>query len=263
MPFNKPASQVLVAALVVLVGVGRPAVAQDQPRLVCAALDAHEKRMALSVSNGCVSSSVPFEGHDITAEVSQDRATITVDGRFRYGRMKGNIGTTDCAGGQNVAFDVSGAEARRYRVVVNGDHVGVIDLTESTDRTCVRREERSVSAVDARVNHAFSNRRFAEAEFPVTTAPSLMGLLEPIIAGHPEALDGRPSMTIDIRPEASGGELVFEIRMLGYLDDSVSGEEFIGTVGEGGDGWILKSLWRRSLCARGKFAGQWTGENCS
>lgn len=93
-------------------------------------------------------------------------------------------------------------------------------------------------------------------------SPSLMALFAPLYNSHPEALEGRPSLTIDVRKTTSGNQMVVQITMLGLLDDSVSGEEFLGFVAHQENIWVLKSLWKRNLCSRGELAGQWTRKLC-
>lgn len=93
-------------------------------------------------------------------------------------------------------------------------------------------------------------------------ASSVLELFASVYKNHPDTLEGGSSMKIDVRKTASGNAMIVQIRMLGLLDDSVSGQEFLGFVGLREDGWVLKSLWQRNLCARGEQAGLWTRKLC-
>jgi len=50
--------------------------------------------------------------------------------------------------------------------------------------------------------------------------------------------------------------------MLGLLDDSVMGTEYLGFASQQQFGWVLKSLWKRNMCARGKSTGKWARGLC-
>lgn len=90
----------------------------------------------------------------------------------------------------------------------------------------------------------------------VRVAPALatntrfMQLIMPFIGNHPEADEGRPTLSLDVRPGKSG--LVFDLKMGGYLDDSVSGEHYRGHVVASPDGWKLESLGVKPTCYRGE-----------
>jgi hypothetical protein len=100
------------------------------------------------------------------------------------------------------------------------------------------------------------------AKWSPNGAASLMDVVAPIYAGHPETSEGRPTLKIELAPWPGQPAMQVRITMTGYLDDSVSGGQFVARVEEGADGWVLKKLWMRNLCARGAHAGQWTAELC-
>ena len=92
-------------------------------------------------------------------------------------------------------------------------------------------------------------------------APSVMALVEPIYRGHPEGPEGRPTLNIDLR-EGDTDNLVIEIELRGYLDDSVNGEQYRGIVVWSDQGWRLEALGQRNICARGSNAGVPTTSAC-
>lgn len=94
------------------------------------------------------------------------------------------------------------------------------------------------------------------------TAPSAMALVEPLYRGHPEASEGRPTLKIDLRPDEDGNGVIIDIEMRGYLDDSVSGEQYRALITWTEDGWTLKALGVRYICARGSTAGTPTTTLC-
>lgn len=94
-------------------------------------------------------------------------------------------------------------------------------------------------------------------------ADSLIGVFDPILRGHPESMDGNAAAKIAFEKNSSGDAFVVEIELDGLLDDSVSGQKFVGFVGPAADGgWQLQSLWLRQKCGRGDVAGQWVKGNC-
>jgi hypothetical protein len=49
-------------------------------------------------------------------------------------------------------------------------------------------------------------------------------LLQDLFEGHPEAMEGRPVLKIDLKQTEDRSALLIDLEMTGYLDDSVSGE---------------------------------------
>lgn len=96
------------------------------------------------------------------------------------------------------------------------------------------------------------------ADWSPKSAASLMDVVAPVYSGHPEALEGEPTLDIELAPCSGRQAIQVRVKMTGYLDDSVAGEQFLAVVEPGGDGWVLADLRKRHLCARGSGAGQWT-----
>jgi len=226
---------------------------------VCAEHNPSTRELTLVVSNQCVSSSFKYEGNNIEATVEQERASIQIKGGFRYTPPASGIGTTDCGGAKQVKIKVPGAEARRYSVVHNSTYLGLIDFTTKKGRVCATERAHSAFPTRSELNNWTS---VDVTGWKPKTARSLMELIAPVYAGHPEAQEGRPTLNVEVAEAPDGSAMQINVRMTGYLDDSVSGEEFAALAGEGQEGWVLKGLWKRQLCARGRTAGQWTSEPC-
>jgi len=251
------AARVAVVAVSIVLGIAGQAFAKDLS--ICAEHNPSARDLTLIVSNRCVSSSYKYEGHDIEATVEQERAWIRIEGGFNYTPPASGIGTTDCGGAKQLKIKVPGAEARRYSVVHNSTYLGLIDFTAKQGRICA--SERTHSAFPT----AAELKKWTAvdiAEWKPGTAPSLMELIAPVFDGHPEAVEGRPTLSVEIEEAPKDDAMQIMVRMTGYLDDSVSGEEFAGLAAMGRDGWVLKGLWKRQLCVRGPTAGQWTAEPC-
>ncbi|MES0881054.1 SH3 domain-containing protein [Roseibium sp. SCP14] len=85
----------------------------------------------------------------------------------------------------------------------------------------------------------------------VATAPDFIDVLVPFLKTHPESAEGSAGMDLNIRKEGSGYHV--NIRLTGYLDDSVFGEHFRGYVIRTSTGeWELLSMSVKTLCARGQ-----------
>jgi len=228
---------------------------------MCAEHNPTTREMTLNFSNGCVSSSYRYLGHDIEADINQIHASIRITGGFNYEPLQHGRGIKkDCGGRRSHTITVPDTEARRYYVSHNDEHAGLIDLTAETGRVCAK----PVSAGALHERNLMQGWKSVDpAKWSPKSAASLMDVVAPIYAGHPETSEGRPSLKIELAPWPGQPAMQVRITMTGYLDDSVSGEQFVARVEEGADGWVLKKLWNRYLCARGMHAGQWTAELCS
>ena len=100
-------------------------------------------------------------------------------------------------------------------------------------------------------------------EFKNKRSESVVGLFMPIMRSHPEALEGRPTMVFKLAKRTDSSGFVVEIVQTGYLDDSVSGQRFVGFVSWADGMWNLDSLWQQQMCYRGPTPGQWTKGSCS
>lgn len=85
----------------------------------------------------------------------------------------------------------------------------------------------------------------------LATSTNFIDVLVPFLSGHPETSEGLGIMSLNVEKVDD----VFEVEIIkrGYLDDSVSGEIFQGTViwtdrGE----WELIEMASKPICARGE-----------
>jgi hypothetical protein len=92
------------------------------------------------------------------------------------------------------------------------------------------------------------------------TAASAMALVEPLYRGHPEGLEGRPKLKIELRKEANA--LIIDIEQTGFLDDSVRGEKHRAIVVQSPKGWRLERLGAKRSCYRGGSKA-WRTDRCS
>jgi hypothetical protein len=94
-------------------------------------------------------------------------------------------------------------------------------------------------------------------EIGVTAAPSVMEALEPILG--PEMTEGA-SLSLTIT--AQRDDAVADVVRSGMADDSVSAGHLRVEFRREPDGWFATNAYRRSQCARGAQAGQWTSGLC-
>ena len=85
-------------------------------------------------------------------------------------------------------------------------------------------------------------------------AADFMDVLMPFLQGHPESDEGNAALDLKVRKADSGYSV--DIVMTGYLDDSLSGEHYRGTVVHTATGeWELLEMKVKPLCARGENIG--------
>lgn len=84
----------------------------------------------------------------------------------------------------------------------------------------------------------------------LATNTRFMNLILPFIGNHPETDEGKPTLTLNVRPDKNG--FVFDLKMGGYLDDSVSGEHYRGHIIASSEGWTLDHLGVKPTCYRGE-----------
>ena len=85
-------------------------------------------------------------------------------------------------------------------------------------------------------------------------AANFMDVLMPYLQGHPESDEGNAALDLKVRKADSGYSV--DIVMTGYLDDSLSGEHYRGTVVHTATGeWELLEMKVKPLCARGVNVG--------
>ena len=89
------------------------------------------------------------------------------------------------------------------------------------------------------------------------TAASAMALVEPLYRGHPEGMEGRPKLKIELRKEAN--VVIIDVEQTGFLDDSLRGEKHRAIVVRSPKGWHLKRLGKKRSCYRGGSKAWRTG----
>ncbi|MEZ5961310.1 MAG: hypothetical protein R3C30_12920 [Hyphomonadaceae bacterium] len=95
------------------------------------------------------------------------------------------------------------------------------------------------------------------SEVGVFGAPAVMEALEPLLG--PEVVEGS-NVSLSVRE--TGDDAVADIVRTGLQDDSVSGGHVRIEFRREADGWYPTNAYRRTQCARGGEAGQWTSGLC-
>jgi hypothetical protein len=96
------------------------------------------------------------------------------------------------------------------------------------------------------------------SEIGVFGAPTVMAALESVIG--PEAYQEGSSLSLTVREE--GDSAVADVVRSGMMDDSVTAGHLRIEFRREPEGWFPTNAYRRSQCARGDAAGQWTTELC-
>lgn len=99
--------------------------------------------------------------------------------------------------------------------------------------------------------HAASLKGFKAVKISpdLSSSDRVINLILPYIGNHPESLEGRPKLDLSIgRHETS---LIVDLKLGGYLDDSVAGEHYRGIVTRSSKGWELVELGVKYICYRG------------
>jgi len=246
--------------LLAAASLGAADIASAGPFSICAERNEAANEMVMKFGNGCVSSSIRYLGQDIKVEIDENRAWIRVSGGFNYEKLStGQIVTADCAGGKRLEVKLPYTGARLYSVSHNGNRAGTIDLTTSTGPVCTTPASAgTIGEMSLRTEWKSTD----PAKFVAKPAASLTDAVSPIYSGHPETSEGAPTLKLEVAPWPGQPAMQVRITMMGYLDDSVSGEQFVARVEEDEGGWVLKKVWSRNMCARGAHAGQWTSNLC-
>lgn len=95
------------------------------------------------------------------------------------------------------------------------------------------------------------------SEVGVFGAPAVMEALEPLLG--PEVVEGS-NLSLSVRE--NGDDAIADIVRTGLQDDSVSGGHIRIEFRREADGWFPVNAYRRTQCARGGEAGQWTSGLC-
>ncbi len=95
------------------------------------------------------------------------------------------------------------------------------------------------------------------SEVGVFGAPAVMEALEPLLG--PEVVEGSE---VSLTVRENGDEAVADVGRTGMQDDSVSGGHIRIEFRREADGWYPTNAYRRTQCARGGEASQWTTGLC-
>ena len=95
------------------------------------------------------------------------------------------------------------------------------------------------------------------SEIGVFGAPTLDEALSPLLAHGGEEAGG-----LQLSVREAGNEAVADIVRTNIADDSVSSGHLRIEFRREPDGWYPTNAYRRSMCARGALANQWTTELC-
>lgn len=95
------------------------------------------------------------------------------------------------------------------------------------------------------------------SEVGVFGAPAVMEALEPLLG--PEVMEGA-DVSLSVRE--NGDQAIADVVRTGLQDDSVSGGHVRIEFHREADGWFPVNAYRRTQCARGGEAGQWTAGLC-
>lgn len=249
-----------VTLIGVLTSVWSAAVAAS-PKRICGADHTAEKAVILEVSTGWVSGCYPYKGHSVEADIDESTATIKVSGRFDYGKPKGHSVTRDCMGHRPVKLKLSGVEARRYRAATDRGFTAILDLAADRNRSCIGKQREVASVI-----HPPFVRNLVTQLLPNTSGQTVQEIMAPLLKQVAVAHEGFGSLSLNIYKLGNGkitNRAVAEIKALDLVDDSVAGLHFTVLLRSTGQAWKALSVRRRSLCARGRHAGQWTDDQCS
>lgn len=109
-----------------------------------------------------------------------------------------------------------------------------------------------LAAADNKLDTSLEGFRSIKVAPGLATADKVIDLLLPYIGNHPESLEGRP--TLDLSFQKHEDSLIVDLKLGGYLDDSVSGEHYRGFIIQSSKGWELLDLGVKPVCARGSLS---------
>lgn len=277
----------LVTAIT-LVGAALSTPAHAKLGQICLELPAGANVVKAEISSGCISSGRDYSA-DFDIVVDGESALISIDGAFRAPENSFNIGTTDCMGSQIIEQEAEAAGPRRYSVVINGLYRGVLDASSNLAGA---REVRQCFAArwQLRLGQSAPLATYAKYQFDDWIAAqengsqsvvlgnsygTLAELTAALQSGHPESMEGRPRVEVQISPalwqrynrfidRSRQPFMAILIEEHGYADDSVSGKRIFAAAqfNEQSGKWTLNDHWHQLMCARGSRAGQWTDQPC-
>lgn len=252
-------------------------IAEARVAYVCPQLNTDTKALSVRIDSGCITGMARYKDNSLSLKVDQNHAMIAVTGDINYHPIESPIVTADCAGAKSITLEATGIEARRYNVTYNGERIGLSDLMkEPKPNACLSASLAKVASQSYPVAHASIYKDWANTMIPAWAelrSSNPLTLLAPLISGHPESNEGRPTLSISFGkrqwsryPVLSeyGNEpfLGVSIERHGFLDDSVSGDRHFAELRYNEGEWRVANLWSQSLCARGARSGQWSSEPC-
>jgi hypothetical protein len=95
------------------------------------------------------------------------------------------------------------------------------------------------------------------SELGVQAAPSVREALTPLLSS-----DVNEGATLQLNVAESGEAAVADVVRSGLEDDSVSAAQLRIEFRREPDGWYPTNAYRRTMCARGDNAGQWSATPC-
>lgn len=270
----------LTKLAIVLAGAGlamQAGTAQARVGYICPEYDRATQTLSVKVATGCITGMARLKGQDLQLIVDQDRALISVTGEINFHKIERQVVSADCNGRESFTLDGGVIEPRRYNVVYRNETLGALDLLGEAEATdCLKPSRASRGSSKDMVNPGtFNEWAFDEqGAWQEWRGGSVTALLKPILGNHVEAMEGKPGLTVSMKqarwyhwafPKLPVGQKDFlgvEIERTGIADDAVSADRYFVAVVQSEDGWRVDKLWRQQMCARGKFAGQWTEQNC-
>ncbi|QFT78666.1 hypothetical protein [Erythrobacter sp. THAF29] len=252
-------------------------VAQARVTYICPEL--HGSELKVRVDSGCMSTSTSYTDNDLTLEVDQNTATIRVTGDIEY-NSGGPIHTADCMGATSFTLSAENIDVRNFAVFYKNTKIGEANFIENRKpKQCLgtraaRSHQGSMKFIQYNTfQHWDNNPLDGWREW---RGDSVFDLLSPVLDGHPETMEGVPTMSMkmekakwhrhfSIRERINWRDpfIMITFEQKGYLDDSVSAGRYAAAIRMDENGkWKLDGFWAQHMCARGKNAGQWTGSNC-
>lgn len=236
---------------------------------ICAAYDEPENAIIADVNSGCVSSSFRYLGNDLSVDVDEQTASISVSGGFKYKSPASKVATSDCMGGERLEIEKANVKPRRYSVYLEGRYLGVVDFTKSYRRQCLRGASKfSRTAVGVSVQ-GLTKKPLLNQLLETVEGPTIQEVVEPLMRNLAVTGEGRgSSLNLSIRKTVTGepagpSRAVARIEAHGLLDDSVSGVQYVVDFLATSNGWKAISMQRKQMCARGRNAGMWVKDQCT
>lgn len=123
-------------------------------------------------------------------------------------------------------------------------------------------QDSGVQSAATRAAPSFSyDGEFSMLPVPKRLWDSPIAIARHFMGDHPESVEGRPRFEVKFA-EANDGEMQMLMTAMGYLDDSVRGEQWRLTVNFAGAGWGVQKAENRYMCQRGQNAGKWVAGRC-